>query len=270
MDWEKRTETSDDAYLREYQKKQGRRRTLKRLTLPVISSVCLLLLLFTIIRFAFVVKTVEIEGDMRYSFEEILSACGFDYGDNIIAISQSDVEEKLKAVFSYIKSVTITKEFPSKLVLHITEESNVFAYESRGEFFLFNHEMKLMDKFDTYEALVENKKAIIVKMPEPKNYIVPQYIQMREADLYVSQIIRALSESEINQYVNAIDMTDRFVLRMHCGKNIQVELGDFTNLEGKFSALYRLIGENGSKMSGNVDLSCYPRCFYALDMVEEQ
>ena len=269
MEWEQRTETSDDSYLREYQKKQGRRRTLKRLTLPVISSVCLLLLLFTIIRFAFVVKTIEIEGDARYSFEEILSACGFDYGDNMITISQSGVEKKLKAEFPYIKSVTITKEFPSKLVLHITEESNVFAYESQGEFFLFNHEMKLMDRFDTYEALVVNKKAIIVKMPEPKSYIVPQYIQMREDDTYVLQIICALSESRINQYVNEFDMTDPFVLRMNCGKNIQVELGDLTNLEGKFSALYRLIGENGSKMSGNVDLSCYPRCFYALDMVEE-
>ncbi|MBR6769475.1 MAG: FtsQ-type POTRA domain-containing protein [Clostridia bacterium] len=256
---------SDDN-LRAYRLKRERFRMIRRIVTFSLALSFVVVLLIIILNFGFVVREIHVEGLTDYTAEQIINNSGITVGENIFTVSEVDAEARLKKEFPYIKTVKVEKAYPSKLVLRITEEYTTYYYEMEGEFFLFNHSLRLMDKFDSLTALkAVREDSIQVNMPLPKSSVVPHYITFSAESEYVSEVIRALSESKLGIYVSAIDLRDKFLIRMECGRAVSVELGDDNNLKGKFSILLRLLGENGDKMVGTVDLTHYPQCFYNLN-----
>lgn len=255
---------SDDN-LRAYRVKRERFRMIRRIGMVTLALSFAVLLLSLILKFGFVVREIRVEGMTDYTAEEIIEHSGVLLGDNIFTVSEEDAEARLKKQFPYIKTVTFEREYPSVLVLKITEEYTTYYYEMEGEYFLFNHSLRLMDKFDSLTALqLVREDSIQVNMPLPTTSIVPQYITFSDESTYVSDVIQALSSSKLGVYVRTLDLSDKFLIRMECGQAVRVDLGDYNNLEGKFATVLRLLGENGDKMTGNIDLTYYPQCFYNL------
>lgn len=256
---------SDDN-LRAYRLRRERFRMIRRIVMFSLALSFVVVLLIIIMNFGFVVREIRVEGLTDYTAEEIIKHSGVTLGENIFTVSEEEVEARLKKEFPYIKTVKFEKAYPSELVLKITEEYTTYYYEMEGEFFLFNHSLRLMDKFDSLTALkAVREDSIQVNMPLPDSSVVPQYITFSEESEYVSAVIRALSESKLGVYVHTMDLRDKFLLRMECGQAVSVELGDDNNLIGKFSTVLRLLSENGEKKTGTIDLTHYPQCFYNLN-----
>lgn len=255
-----------DENLRAYRAKRERFRMIRRVGMIFLALFFVVVLLIIILNFGFVVREIRVEGLTDYTAEEIIAHSQIAVGDNIFTVSEEEVETRLKEEFPYIKTVKFEKNYPSELVLKITEEYTTYYYEMEGEYFLFNHSLRLMDKFDSLTALKAVRgDSILVNMPLPDSFIVPQYITFSEEAEYVAEVIRALSSSKLGVYVRTINLTDKFLIRMECGQAVTVELGDCNNLEGKFSTILTLLGENGEKKTGNIDLTYYPQCFYNLN-----
>lgn len=250
--------------LRLYQEQKARRRVLVRLATLASAIVLLLILFYALFAFYFVVREVTVEGSERYGKDELMQTAGIAYKDNLIVLSSEEIESKIKDAYPYVKSVTVKKSFPDSLTLVIQEEYTVFSYEMLGEYFLFNPELRLMERFTSYEALSAVRKAISVEMPMPKSCIVPQYIQLQEGCEYVTEMIECLSASKLVSEITRLDLRDKFVIRMEVGKGITVEFGDCTMIEEKLFSLYELIGSNSQNLTGSIDMSDYPNCFYHL------
>lgn len=247
-----------------YKEKRNRRLLYGKLWIVGLASILVLILFLCLFAFYFVVRDITVKGTDRYTKEELLEAAEIFVKDNLIVISEKDVEGKIKEAFPYIRSVQVEKDYPDSLILTVTEEYTVFSYEMLGEYFLFNSDLRLMGKFDTFEELLSVRKPIIVEMPLPKSCIVPQYIQLQEACEYIPEIIRLLSGSSLVNEITKIDLSDKFVIKMEFGTDITVEFGDCTMAVEKLNSLYKLIGDQTAFLSGHIDLSDYPNCFHSL------
>ena len=169
---------SDDN-LRAYRIKRERFRMIRRIGMVTLALSFAVVLLSLILKFGFVVREIRVEGLTDYTAEEIIEHSGVFWGDNIFTVSEEDAEARLKKQFPYIKTVTFEREYPSVLVLKITEEYTTYYYEMEGEYFLFNHSLRLMDKFDSLMALqLVREDSIQVNMPLPATSIVPQYTEL--------------------------------------------------------------------------------------------
>lgn len=256
---------SDDN-LRAYRLKRERFRMIRRIVMVSLALSFIVVLLILVLNFGFVVREIRVEGLTDYTAEEIIKTSGITLGENIFTVSEEEAGARLKKEFPYIKTLKLERDYPCRLVLHVTEEYTTYYYEMEGEYFLFNHSLRLMDKFDSLTALqAVREDSIQVNMPLPDSSIVPHYITFSEESEYVSDVIRTLSESKLGVYVNSLDVSDKFLIRMECGQAVSVELGDYNNLKEKFSTVLRLLGENGDNMVGTVDLTHFPQCFYNLN-----
>jgi len=265
MNRERYSGKGSDDNLRAYRLKRERFRMIRRIVVLSLALSFVVVFLIIILNFGFVVREIRVEGLTDYTADEIIEYSGITRGDNIFTVSEDEAEVRLKKQFPYIKSVSFDRVYPSELVLKITEEYTTYYYEMEGEYFLFNHSLRLMDKFDSLTALQSVRAdSIRVNMPLPKSFVVPQYITFSEESEYVADAIRTLSESNLGIYVRSMDLGDKFLMRMECGKAVTVELGDYNNLKGKFSTVLNLLSENGKNLTGNIDLSHYPQCFYNL------
>ncbi len=250
--------------IRLYKENKARRLFYGRLWIILSASILVLILFLSLFVFYFVVRDITVEGSERYTKEELLAAADISIKDNLFMISENEVESRLKEAFPYIQSVQVKKDYPDAVTLVVTEEYTVFSYEMLGEFFLFNPELRLMGKFDTFEELLTIRTPIVVEMPIPKSCIVPQYIQLQESCSYIPEFIRLLSNSALVQEITKIDLRDRFVIKMEFGSDLTVEFGDCLMAEEKLISLYKLIGNQIELLTGHIDLSDYPNCFHSL------
>ena len=259
---------SDDNLYRYRQKRQWRRRLL-RIGVPLLVAALLLVLFFALLRIFFVVKEITVIGSEQYTEEDILKEAGIERNDNILLLSEKEIDRRLRQAFPYIKQVTLEKAYPSSVTLKIEEEYITFCLELGGEYFLFNTGMRLMDRFDSLSTLQESREtAIIVKTPLPESCIVPQYIQYSDKNQYVCDIMKIISECDFIEGIREIDLTDKYSITANYLNQVEIHFGDMKNFETKIRICHQLLSECGSSPCGHIDFSAFPDVYYALENQE--
>lgn len=254
-----------DEELKLYQEKKKRRSFYANLYMILASGLLVTVLFLSLFFFYFVVRDISVVGSLHYSEEELLACAGISEKDNIFMVSEDHVEEKLKEAFPYIQSVHIDKDYPDSLKIEIVEEYHLFYYEMIGEYYLFNKDLRLIDRYTSQDELLAAGESISVKIPLPISCIVPQYIQLPESCEYVLDFMKLISQSPLIDEVTQVDISDKFAITLSFRENVSVAFGSYEGAENKLNSLYKLIGGKTQNLTGTVDMSDYPNCFYALE-----
>lgn len=94
----------------------------------------------------FRVNSVTVEGNVRYTAEEIIEASGIRTGDNLVALSRSRVSAAICTQLPYVESVSIRKALPDGVVLKVTERVAAATVESAEGRWLISAQGKLLEK----------------------------------------------------------------------------------------------------------------------------
>ena len=94
----------------------------------------------------FRVNAIQVEGNVRYTREEVIEASGIQMGDNLIALSRSRVSAGIRAQLPYVEGVTIQRAYPDKLVIRVTERVAAASVESAEGRWLISSQGKLLEK----------------------------------------------------------------------------------------------------------------------------
>ena len=93
----------------------------------------------------FKVNQFEVEGNQRYSTEEIANASGVNIGDNLFLVNKTETARKLLDELAYVRSVNIKRKLPDTLVITVAETDAAAAIQSGKEWWLVNEEGKVLD-----------------------------------------------------------------------------------------------------------------------------
>ncbi|MCI8916212.1 MAG: FtsQ-type POTRA domain-containing protein [Oscillospiraceae bacterium] len=102
----------------------------------------------------FRVNRVEVEGNVRYTAQEIIEASGIQVGDNLIALSRIRVSAAICTQLPYVENVSPQKVLPDKVVLRVTERVAAASVDSADGRWLISVQGKLLEKDNgTIEAI---------------------------------------------------------------------------------------------------------------------
>lgn len=146
----------------------------------------IILLAFTL----FSVKTIDVDfkssrENSLATNEEIVEASGIKNGGSVLFQNKDAYAENLEKTYPYIKVINIETVFPSKLVIHVVERSQVYAFEYGEKFLICDNELKILRIED--EFVSEQDNSILVKGAEiiEKNYAPADYLNISNfADIY--------------------------------------------------------------------------------------
>ena len=93
----------------------------------------------------FKVNQFEVEGNQRYSTEEIAKASGVSKGDNLFLVNKTETARKLLDELAYVRSVNIKRKLPDTLVITVAETDAAAAIQSGKEWWLVNEEGKVLE-----------------------------------------------------------------------------------------------------------------------------
>lgn len=96
----------------------------------------------------FRVNSVEVEGNVRYTAEDIIEASGIQIGDNLIGLSRSRVSAAICTQLPYVENVSIKKVLPDRVVLEVLERVAAASVDSAEGRWLISAQGKLLEKDD--------------------------------------------------------------------------------------------------------------------------
>jgi cell division protein FtsQ len=96
-------------------------------------------------RSAFVVRTIVFSGNTRFSDDELRTLSGLRRGENLLTLSARAVAGKMTES-RWIKSVSIRKELPDRIILRINEARPFALLDMKGHLFLVDDEGTMLEE----------------------------------------------------------------------------------------------------------------------------
>ena len=123
-------------------RRRGRFAALRKLLslLLICAAIVAALVLF------FKVETITVEGNQRYSDQEVIEACGIQPGDNMLLLNKYELSSSIYSKLSYVGAVQISRSFPSTLKIQVEECSVAAAIVTMDGTWLCSSQGKLLEQ----------------------------------------------------------------------------------------------------------------------------
>ena len=203
------------------------------------------------------VKAIEIEGETRYTDEEIIAAGGIRVGDSLLVINKVQAHNAILAAFPYLDYVDVGNASFSTIRIRLHETRVIGAVECA----------------DMYMMVGENNHALELL---PAEQLPPDTVRILGADCPQEELgaplmderSRRIAETLLDAVqtsgltgLTAIDMNEKTNIRMILNDRIDVILGNESNLAAQVKALNAMLPtlytNNGEKAAGTLDMSSF-------------
>ena len=94
----------------------------------------------------FRVDRVDVEGNTRYSTDEIILKSGLKTGENLFLTDTGDASDKLYDAFSYIETAQVKRKLPGRLLVTVTEAEPFAEIPIEGGFKIINKDGRLLEQ----------------------------------------------------------------------------------------------------------------------------
>ena len=203
----------------------------------------------------FRVAKVEVEGNERYTDEEIVDASGIEQGDNLFFINRFAAMSRINAKLPYVESAVINLEMPNRLKIVITESVAVACVTAESGTWAIDRGCKLLSRLNADElAGLIRVEGLMPIAPEIGETIAPGESEMGKVH-YLAAILRQISELGMQGRVTWIDITNPANPSFDYLGRFTVKLGANENVDYKFQCLLSAVEALEPGDRGTLDLS---------------
>lgn len=150
---------------RYYQKKKRRKKKIKFVFFSLLFILMMLTLGILSVTVFFNAEEIIVEGNTRYTVEEILEQGELSVGQNLFRLDKFETIEKMKE-FPYIKDVEIDRKLPNTLVVKIIENQPVVWVRAPGGAALLNEEYRVLELLEVSEDAMPVESELLKEEPK--------------------------------------------------------------------------------------------------------
>ena len=246
----KRSIVSNDAIRGQQQRKKLRRRVFYIFLFIAINIVFISAAFLMLLK----IKNIAIEGNNRYSADDILNSLSVSVGENIYKYKANDIETEIKAALPYIADVEVRRKLPSTLELAVEEKAPAMYMAVGNEYFILSSDLLVLEMTDN-----GNKTAGLTKLipGNLKRCIVGEYVKFSDISSFdVLNTLQSNIEAQFGKGVIVeIDLSARFDIWLRYKDNYSVFVGNIDDCELKMKFLKKIIEQLGSDKTGRIDIS---------------
>ena len=200
------------------------------------------------------VATVRFEGSGTYSDEALFAASGITLGDSIFSLDKKEIERRVIAHCPAVKSVEVKRQFPSGVTIRVTEDTPVFYTVVDGEAFLLSSDLRLMKRAASDEETASLVKVAFRDLSRAFEGEKLQFHSENQYD-YLRSVFSAVTGHELGGKITAIDVTDKFDIRLVYENRLVIRLGSFTGAVTKLTLAKEYIATLSETAKGVIDAS---------------
>ena len=173
--------------------------------------------------------SIEVEGNSRYTSEQIIAPSGLETGQNLLHIDSSGAEKRISAALTYIDMVDVSKVFPTKIKITVKEAEKWFLVSQDGVTAAVSRMGRIVE--------LGSESGLPVVVGYDAAEIAPGVTLTSNDNGKTSLPLQILEKAEHYGItgITQIDITDRFDITVDCGDNITLQLGGIADIDSKFA-----------------------------------
>lgn len=198
-------------------------------------------------------SAVEVEGNSRYTAEQITTQSGIEIGQNLLHIDTDSAEKRIMAAFPYIDEAEVQKSFPTKMRIVVKEAEKWFQVTDNGV-------TAAVSRLGRIVELGSTEGIPTVQGYDPEELAAGKTLSSSESgkNSIPEQILGAAEECGITD-ITLIDMTDRFDITVDCGDNITLRIGGVADISVKLAEAAEVMKQESSNVT--IDLRTDEKMF---------
>lgn len=234
--------------------KQKKKNAILRTVLIVVCAVLILGigLYFVLTRF-FVVRQVVVQGTDLYPKEAILSVCNVSEGTPLVSLSKKKICRAVEENFPYLVQVSVEYDLPDTVNVTFREEFGELAISLGAELFSIDDDLRVLAK-ERADSTLERIRLIT---EDVSRCVVGEKLTFFDESLGkgIREIMKELSAANMLDRVSAIDVRDKFNIKLRYMDRFEILIGEDTDLKYKFAMVKEVIRDLGEGESGRIDIS---------------
>lgn len=179
--------------------------------------------------------TITVEGNTRYTAEEIIANSGLVKGTSLLDIDTDKAEEIIVGALAYIDSAEVNKSYPTKIEITVKEAERWYVMKDGNRPYIISRLGKIIE--ETPDAALPVVVGYDALMPEVGRMLSSE--EDGKNDL-PALILTAAENAELVG-ITTIDITDRFEIKVIVEDRVTLELGLSESLENKLHIARELI-----------------------------
>lgn len=162
-----------------------------------------------------------------YTDKEVTLNSSVEKGDNLLFISSAEVSQKLEKNLPYISSAVVKKDFPSGVIIQLTECKKVYSFNG----YLADENGKFLDKAkgDDYTKITCKKVEVSV---------IGEKITIGNDTDAILSYLELIRKSGMN--ITSVDFTDMNDIYMNYDNRISIHIGKMSDEENGVTAWKKL------------------------------
>ena len=198
------------------------------------------------------IKEIIVEGNSFIDGEVISRASGIEVGNSFFEADIVGAKDKISKV-AYVDSVRVYRVFPNKIKIKITESTECAYISFVGNFIGIDSKGKILE---VKQQLDTNSKPIVYGI-KINNFAIGSYIEVENEDKksVFFDLLGRIKDSDIENSIYSIDITDTDNILLVLKNNITVKLGTTDNMKYKIAYLKTVLKELKDEVGGTLDIS---------------
>lgn len=217
--------------------KRKRNYTLHYILLTTALVITFIVLSYTVL---FNVNTIEVTGETALDPAVIAEQSGVKVGDNLLLINRENVQKAILDQTYLLDAVNVKRRFPSKLEIELVASDAKFGIKYGGMHYYFSGMNRLI-------AITEDNTkpdVVVFRGIEMNKMELGDYIKAtpeNNLDMCM-EILTAIVDSSLTD-ISYVDMRDIVNVSIFYKNEIQIKVGNITELPYKLESSYRVISQ---------------------------
>ncbi len=179
--------------------------------------------------------TITVEGNTRYTADEIISNSGLVIGTSLLDIDAEKAEEIIVGSLAYIDAAEVKKSYPTKIEITVKEAERWYVMKVGNRPYIISRLGKIIEEEpDSTLPLVIGYDPL---MPEVGRMLSSE----EEGKNDLPALILTAAENAELVGITSIDITDRFEIKVIVEDRVTLEMGLSDSLENKLHIARELI-----------------------------
>lgn len=204
----------------------------------ILATALVLGIAVSLVLLAFPVAEIEVVGDSRYTYAELIEESGIKEGARLYFINENRAEKRLLERFPYLERVEIKSYFPNRVVIEISQFREIYLLLHESGFCYVNSEFEILEIVDTAPS-ADALNCICIKPEKAVSGQVGDTASGEDLDR-AKELIGHLKTYGFYSYLSLVDVEDRFNLSFIISKKHKLIIGAMTDIKDKISACYQV------------------------------
>ncbi len=223
---------------------------------PLIYTIILAVLalaVFICVRIFVKIEKVEAEGLSSYTKEEVILASELQSGMRLYGMDEDDLNEKLKAKFPMIESVSIDRRGFSDLILVVKEKTPAYYCVSDGVYLYLSQDFTVLK----HSYVLEQNPPCELQLPQITSAIPGEKLVFADHQDYTWMLtfcekIRSFSFAS---HITFLDLSNRFSLSATYDTHLILQFGNRFNLDKKGQKIQRILKIRDASLLAKIDVT---------------